>query len=447
MKSWERFSHNERRTWIPTPPNPGQYAPPPFPPGAEAHHPPGMTSFQTSYFDRPPPPPQAPNPPYGQSHGQSYRQPHGQPHGQPYLYPYMTAYGPAYAPAYGPPRPPRPTPGFVPTSGGYIPTPNNPVPNPPPYYGHGYYHVNPSAGHTQYPGHPQYQPPQQPHQSYAQYGPPPPPPPGYTHHQTHQEQERTPPYPPYTRPTSRQTLRPFPHLPHWPPNEIPISARTNTHPPSAPLNPDPIPLMLRPETMTFHSEPELRIRLTSVFRPMVGVLGRQVQERLGLAEQPHVKFDLYPVQVDEQGRSPAIRWRTLSRAPVYCVTLPHAGVSEERLQEVSDALKEILADYPNAWYRQAGYVFRISRSAVLGEGEVRKRFWVPPMCVYKFFRSEGVYRALFIEVSEEAVEEVDGFHDYGDTSEDDQAALVDEMWADVRRRNAYGPWVANPEYL
>ncbi|KAI1208309.1 uncharacterized protein F4807DRAFT_430793 [Annulohypoxylon truncatum] len=176
---------------------------------------------------------------------------------------------------------------------------------------------------------------------------------------------------------------------------------------------------------------------------MVGVVGRRVRDHLGLEEQPPVKFDMYPVQVDERGRSPAIRWRTLSRAPVYCVTLPRAGTNEAVLQDLADALKDTLASYPNPWYRQAGYVFRVSRSAA---GQ-RRRFWVPPLCVYKYSRSREAYRALFIEVSEERVEEVDGFHDYGDTSEDDQGALVDEMWEDVRMRNAYGPWAANTQYL
>ncbi|KAI1107002.1 hypothetical protein F4804DRAFT_299028 [Jackrogersella minutella] len=89
---------------------------------------------------------------------------------------------------------------------------------------------------------------------------------------------------------------------------------------------------------------------------------------------------------------------------------------------------------PNAWYRQAGFVFRISRRSQM---HPRRRFWVPPSCVYKFSRTHQWYRALFIEPAIENVEELVSRHDYGDVTEDDQSALVDDMWEDVRERNRY----------
>ncbi|XDG09141.1 hypothetical protein ABKA04_008756 [Annulohypoxylon sp. FPYF3050] len=278
------------------------------------------------------------------------------------------------------------------------------------------------------------------------YPPPPPPhghpPPPYTPHY----QYFPPPPPPRTphRSQSRNHPRAYPHLPHWPPDFLPLSARENPRGTPLPVNRTPIQLHQRPEHQTFRSEAELRSRLTPIFRSMVGVIGRLVQNHLALPTQPRVKFDLYPVQVDASGSSPAIRWRTLSRAPIYTITLPVLGTTERQLQDVSDALKDTLAGYPNPWYRQAGYVFRISRGARLDFGDERVRVWVPPLCVYRYSRSGGTYRALFIEVSEEMVEEVDGFHDYGDTSEDDQEQLVNEMWEDVRRSTSRGPQGSPP---
>ncbi|KAI1456011.1 hypothetical protein F4805DRAFT_434341 [Annulohypoxylon moriforme] len=427
MNVWERFGPTQQRTWIPPQPNPAGYAPP-FPqPGAGAHPPPpGGASLQSSYVNRhpneplPPPPPQPPYPPYGSLHEQAYPHPYGPVYGP--------TYGPAHGPVYGPAPPPPHFPGFTRTSNGnYIPEYNDPVNHPP------------SNHHHHHHGHCFVNPPMHQHPDYSHYQPQPPLsdyPPEYPFHLYHQP----PPPPRHTRPPSRDTLRPFNHLPHWPDDIAPVSSRINHRPFLVPINQTPISLDERPETQFFRNEPELRFRLTPLFRPMVGVVGRTVQDQLSLPEQPQVKFDFYPVQVDERGRNPLIRWRTLSRAPVYCITLPHARNSESRLQEVADALKDTLMNYANPWYRQAGYVFRISRSAPLAQGQTRRRrLWVPPLCVYKYSRSREVYEALFVEVSEERLEEVDSFHDYGDTSEDDQGALVDEMWAEVRARSAFGP--------
>ncbi|KAI2473059.1 hypothetical protein F4781DRAFT_443380 [Annulohypoxylon bovei var. microspora] len=324
--------------------------------------------------------------------------------------PYGLHYGPRYGPQYEPP------PQYEPVVHNY------PQPPPPEY------RSPPQLRHS---WRPSIEPPPVHHSNYRQIEPPP------EHHLTYNHHE----------PSSPQVLRPFPHHPRWLPNMRPHSPRHDHRQPPMPVITTPIDLQERPEHTTFGSEAELRARLTGVFRPAVGVVGRRVQEHLGLAEQPQVKFDLYPVQVDERGQSPALRWRTLSRGPVFAVTLPGGGTPSARLQDVSDALRDALAAYPNAWYRQAGYVFRESRRARRDPGEPRRRFWVPPACVYKFSRTRQCYYALFVEVAEENVSELDAFHDYGDTSEDDQGALVNEMWEDVRIRNSMGLFDVGSGYL
>ncbi|KAI1089630.1 hypothetical protein F5B19DRAFT_504490 [Rostrohypoxylon terebratum] len=481
MRPWQRFSSAQRRT-------PGQQFPP-FTPPEPRDHSPGATSYLTSEFSELPDPPRTPH-----QHSSHHHHHHPNPH-------YRPVYEPDFGPAYGPPRLSPNHPGFARRRDGALTPINNDMANPPrnPRY-HGNYPPgleDPGSFGQYLPPLPGYLPlcgPPPPLPNYGPYYPEPslpPPPPGFYwaqappcqpplpphyppnypssphrhppplyhspppyhspphHHHPHHYYPLPPPPPPPpprppSRPPSRSSPRAYRHLPHWPPTLLPLSARTNPRGTPLPINQTPIPLHSRPEHHTFLSEAELRQRLTPLYRPLVGVIGRLVQTHLSLPTQPRVKFDLYPVQVLSASASasppPSIRWRTLSRAPIYSITLPGpVAPSPRHLQALSDALRDALAGYPNAWYRQAGFVFRTSRRApLLPRGRERVRFWVPPLCVYRYSRRGGVYEALFVEVSEEAVEEVDAFHDYGDTSEDDQEALVDEMWADVRMRNSRG---------
>ncbi|KAF3067476.1 hypothetical protein GL218_08658 [Daldinia childiae] len=193
----------------------------------------------------------------------------------------------------------------------------------------------------------------------------------------------------------------------------------------------------RPETLSFWTEQELYQRMTDTFRPLVGIIGRIVQEQLHLQEQPKVKFDMYPVRADDVTGMPLIVPHSMSRGPMFQITLPAPGGTRAELERVRDALIDEFATHPNAWHRQAGFVFRISRRFRVGACAAAKRSWVPPSCVYRYSRTERRYVAQYLSPILEDIRELDAAFVHGDDSDDDQDALVNDMWRDVRRRSYF----------
>ncbi|KAI1412158.1 hypothetical protein F5Y13DRAFT_190517 [Hypoxylon sp. FL1857] len=203
---------------------------------------------------------------------------------------------------------------------------------------------------------------------------------------------------------------------------------------------EPVNLRERPENVVFPSQHELYARMVSTFRPLVGIVGRIIKDELRLRERPRVKFDMYPVRTNERAQDPVVDPQSSSRAPVFQITLPSSRVTPDQLQEASDYLKDhLVTAYPNAWYRQAGYVFRFSRRAWTEDRRSRRTFWVPPTCIWRFSRSRQCYLARFIELAIEDVEELAVEEDFRDESDSDQSALFNDMWADVRSTPYTGP--------
>ncbi|KAI1660825.1 hypothetical protein F4813DRAFT_348458 [Daldinia decipiens] len=203
--------------------------------------------------------------------------------------------------------------------------------------------------------------------------------------------------------------------------------------PMAPVNLDE-----RPETVSFWTEQELYQRMADIFRPLVGIVGRIVREQLYLQEQPKVKFDMYPVRADDVTGVPLMVPHSMSRGPMFQITLPAPGGTRADLKKVRDALKNEFAVHANAWHRQAGFVFRISRRHRVGACAAAKRSWVPPSCVYRYSRTERCYVAQYLSPILEDLQELDAAFVHGDDSDDDQDALVNDMWRDVRSRSYFG---------
>lgn len=202
--------------------------------------------------------------------------------------------------------------------------------------------------------------------------------------------------------------------------------------PMAPVNLD-----VRPETMSFWTEQELYQWMANIFRPLVGIVGRIVREQLYLQEQPKVKFDMYPVRADDVTGVPMMVPQSMSRAPMFQITLPAPGGTRADLKKVRDALIDEFATHPNAWHRQAGFVFRIPRQLRVGASAAARRSWVPPSCVYRYSRTARRYVAQYLTPILEDLRELDAAFVHGDDSDDDQDALVNEMWRDVRSRSYF----------
>ncbi|KAI1386202.1 uncharacterized protein F4822DRAFT_444690 [Hypoxylon trugodes] len=240
------------------------------------------------------------------------------------------------------------------------------------------------------------------------------------------------PSPAFARPTYEVYETPEPEGRRTPPHQLPPE-------PAAPraLTPIlPVDLFERPEALTFRTREDLQTRLVSTFRPLVGVLGGIVKRHLNLKNQPKVKFDMYPILLNDTRPILAKRSQTWDRGPIFQFTIPRSRMRPQTLQDVSDALKDEAYNHANPWYRQAGFVFRVStRGGNRREGPLRRiRYWVPPATIYAFVRRAG-YRAEQVVPIREDLEELEYRQDFGDTSEDDQDALVDDMWDSVRNNN------------
>ncbi|KAI1470422.1 uncharacterized protein F4812DRAFT_456430 [Daldinia caldariorum] len=194
----------------------------------------------------------------------------------------------------------------------------------------------------------------------------------------------------------------------------------------------------RPDDMYFWTEQDLIRWMSDIYRPLAGVIGRIVQKELRLGEQPKVKFELYPVRVDDYTGEPDMVPQTMSRGPIYQITLPAAsGRTVADLERVRDALRDELGVQPNPWHKMVGFVFRISRRGRAGEHAAAKRSWVPPTCVYRFSRTQRCYVARHVTPALDGIKELENTFDHGDDSDDDQDDLVNEMWSDVRRRSYF----------
>ncbi|KAI0111939.1 hypothetical protein F4814DRAFT_460938 [Daldinia grandis] len=351
---------------------------------------------------------------------------------------------------------PRPSGGHVPYYGGYGP----------PYAAN----IPPNQGYAP-PGTPlPYTPPPYPYQpNYTR--PAPPTTPDYPSASSHPQPYTSPPrayHDPRSRPVFPQyTAPPRAPTPPAPPFRSPRIVLTPTSPKPggpnpflyldrhvpgspfasypAPPNPGhrrvaptaPVDLSERPETVSFWTERELSQRMSDIFRPLVGVVGRITREELRLGEQPKVKFDMYPVRADTLTGAPLIAPQSSSRAPMFQITLPMPGATRGHLEDVRNALHDEFATHPNAWHRQAGLVFRIPRRLRAGAYAGAQRSWVPPSCVYRYSRSRQCYVAQYLSPALEDVRKLDAAFVHGDDSDDDQDALVNEMWSDVRRQSYF----------
>ncbi|KAI1807160.1 hypothetical protein F4811DRAFT_567029 [Daldinia bambusicola] len=203
----------------------------------------------------------------------------------------------------------------------------------------------------------------------------------------------------------------------------------------------------RPEDMYFFTEQDLFRWMSDIYRPLAGVIGRIVQKELNLEERPKVKFELYPIRVDDYTEEPGIVPLTMSRGPMYQITLPvpsgsasasgGSSRSVDDLKRVRDALRDEFGVHPNAWHKLAGFVFRISRRDRAGANAAAKRSWVPPTCVYRFSRTQRCYVARHVTPALDDIKELENTFRHGDDSDDDQDDLVNEMWSDVRRRSYF----------
>ncbi|KAI0841029.1 hypothetical protein F5Y06DRAFT_308624 [Hypoxylon sp. FL0890] len=369
-------------------------------------------------------------------------------------------FGPSYRPTAVPtPIPRLPSPFYIHPSRYRTPgPPPRPHPRPPPEPA--FNPFTPSSYHRrlsyEIPG-PHRRPPSEPPPPYTRRWSPPPPydrtPPGFHAPRNHPglqlnrgrpvvRVENSPPHaPPFHSPH-----RGFPHtLPPRQPRQETMPSRTSSgRLSSIPIMP--VDLRVRPENMIFRTQYELYERMVSTFRPLVGVIGRIIKEELRLHEQPRVKFDMYPIRTNGRGQDPVIDRQTSSRAPMFKITLPFWYFDMQELQEASDYLKEFLiTENPNPWYPQAGYIFRFSRRARTEDRRSRRRFWVPPACIWRFSQSQQCYRAQHIEVVIENVEELDLEEGFRDESDGDQSALFNDMWEEIRRTPYYGPYISSED--
>lgn len=200
-----------------------------------------------------------------------------------------------------------------------------------------------------------------------------------------------------------------------------------------------------PERVRISSEIELKQRFVSTYKPLVGVIGRIVKEQLGLDDNPRVKFDMYPVRMNEELWRPQIRPVTSSRSPVFQITLPHYDFPRNELRRACEALRATLERYHNPWYRLAGFVMRGSRHTQPPYA-VRRRHWLGPLVVYEFSYPELYYRAVILDPEQVEFRMLNPALEYGDYSDDDQEVLVDEMWRDVRRRRAQNMYAGASVY-
>ncbi|KAI1476366.1 hypothetical protein F4774DRAFT_428105 [Daldinia eschscholtzii] len=364
--------------------------------------------------------------------------------------------------------------------GGYqTPYATNSPPGPPPPY-------SPPPAYTYLPGHPRGVPP--PWHYYSNMGsnrqPYPGPYPGYiSHHRTHPGwphpaapsiaptmPSNTPPpnpfrpagMPSYPHNPGHADTNPFIHLAHHSSRsafsnymagqraghqhaaghphatsyqQVPGQRQGTNHQHTDPTSREEADLNERPEHTYFWTERDLFHWMSRIYRPLAGVVGRIVQEELHLHEQPKVKFEMYPVRVDEYTGAPSMVPQSMSRGPMYQITLPAPGGTTADLEKARDALKDEFGVQPNAWHRLAGFVFRISRRDRAGACASAKRSWVPPQCVYRFSRTQRCYVAQRVVPALDDIRELDNTFDHGDDSDDDQEALVSEMWSDVRSRS------------
>ncbi|XXG99206.1 Arp complex subunit [Hypoxylon texense] len=237
------------------------------------------------------------------------------------------------------------------------------------------------------------------------------------------------PFEPHPRESSRgpnADSRPPPPYSRYAPPDIPVA---------------PVDLSDNPRHMTFETEEVLLQHMVSIYRPLVGVVGRVITEQLALRHRPAVKFDMYAVRVNSVTGGIMIEPYASSRAPIFRITLRACTFSYEDLQCAVDTLRRYMGTYDNAWYRRAGYLFRLSRrSRARGEERERDRvrYWLPPACVWNPVRrpTRGGYRARIrspapARVQELAHTQVVCDEESGDDR--DQDWLVDGMWRSVCR--------------
>ncbi|KAI0387516.1 hypothetical protein F5Y04DRAFT_286647 [Hypomontagnella monticulosa] len=178
---------------------------------------------------------------------------------------------------------------------------------------------------------------------------------------------------------------------------------------------------------------------STVYRPQVGVIANIVKNMLRLSERPHVHLGLPPVHVGAStGGEPLLMpGVTTSRGPVFQITVPPRCIHDPgSLQRVVNVLKDELVANMNPWYRHAGFMFRTSRNTQMH----RRRYWVPPSLVYCWDHAMQSYTARYVEPPRGDIREVLGADGVGDTTEDDQADLVDEMWDDEAYESGRGSW-------
>lgn len=231
--------------------------------------------------------------------------------------PYQQHSGPR-TPVYGfGPREPEPNEGFVPDASPFESVPDHSVPMyryppgmqmPPPMGPYPHIPVYPPPGWFQpAPGPPFLGPPFAGPGPFPYFGPnipPPPLPQGPNIPPTYNPMIGPPPGP-------RPQLGPPPAArPHFNPFE-PRPQRYLGGPDTRPRDPPayalhdprnvpitPVDLSEHPRDVIFATEETLLQRLVSTYRPLVGVVGRVVTEKLRLRQRPGVKFDMYAVRVN-----------------------------------------------------------------------------------------------------------------------------------------------------
>ncbi|KAI1775265.1 hypothetical protein F4818DRAFT_451643 [Hypoxylon cercidicola] len=222
----------------------------------------------------------------------------------------------------------------------------------------------------------------------------------------------------------------------YPPRPPRLTHRT---PPDIPITP--INLSERPRDVIFATEEALLQRMVSTYRPLVGVVGREVREQLGLREQPSVKFDTYAVRINPATGGVMIVPHAPGRAPIFRITLPR-GFPHRELQGAADALRGTMNTYDNPWHRHAGYVFRVSRRVRRRRGRDHIRYWLPPSIVYRLSMGPNdrgtCYRAKIRSPAPSQIQELAHTQVYDDESGDDQEMLVNEMWRSVQRLKRIG---------
>ncbi|KAI2624359.1 hypothetical protein GGR54DRAFT_572635 [Hypoxylon sp. NC1633] len=190
------------------------------------------------------------------------------------------------------------------------------------------------------------------------------------------------------------------------------------------------------ETTLFRDIAEVKQHLVNVYAPLIGEVGNVAKQILNLSRQPAIKFEPFPIRINECTDIITLHPSTTSRGPVFQITIPYerrSDIGREAAQSVCDALRSKFATFDNTWHKQAGIMFRFSRRSVDEARQFpRERWWIPPKFFYEYTSMMERYMPHHIPEASDSLTDLAYGHEYADDSDDDLDVLFSDMWKNVR---------------